>query len=146
MVVEHQGIFKRAPHQMGPPASVRFNTWLLQINPRPSTRPLHRATRSRCLFCQKPVGRSRGFSTSTARDKGSNQGAEGNFRSRLRGALHQTKIEWRPIPIGLGIGFLGFVQFYRIQRRERQKQDERDELQDAGNPKKRKRIRPSGPW
>ncbi len=77
------------------------------------------------------------------------------FRTRLRKALRNTKVEWRPIPVGLGIGFLGALHFYRVRRRERQKEEEQLRLAkengDAGDggPGKRKRkrrIRPSGPW
>lgn len=76
------------------------------------------------------------------------------FTSRLRKALKQTKIEWRPIPIAVGIGFLGLFQFYRIQQREQRRKLEELEEQSLdsndgnGNkrPRKRKRIKPSGPW
>lgn len=74
-----------------------------------------------------------------------------SFRSRLNSALKNTKIKWEPIPIALGVGFLGVWQMYRIQRRE--KHTQRDTGDDAenvvdqyGQPKKRERIRPSGPW
>lgn len=71
----------------------------------------------------------------------------GPFRYRLRTALRKTKIEWRPIPVTLGIGFLGLVQFYRIQRREKARQDEEEEEElNRQRPAKRKRVRPSGPW
>jgi phosphatidylserine decarboxylase len=74
-----------------------------------------------------------------------------SFRSRLNSALKNTKIKWEPIPIALGIGFLGAFQLYRIQRREKHTQAEGgngDEgaLDSQGRPKKRERIRPSGPW
>jgi hypothetical protein len=78
------------------------------------------------------------------------------FRSRLRTALRNTKIEWYPIPVGLGIGFLGFVQIYRIREREKARQEDIHDHEDTygsdpgeggdGRPRKRKRIRPSGPW
>jgi phosphatidylserine decarboxylase len=68
----------------------------------------------------------------------------------LNAALKSTKIEWKPIPIGLGIGFLGLVQFYRVQQREQRRQEEErngyGSGPDGGKPKKRERIRPSGPW
>jgi phosphatidylserine decarboxylase len=67
--------------------------------------------------------------------------------------LKKTKIKWEPIPIALGIGFLGAFQLYRIQRREKHTQagankDLPDEVtvDPQGRPKKRERIRPSGPW
>jgi phosphatidylserine decarboxylase len=72
-----------------------------------------------------------------------------SFRSRLNEALKNTKIEWKPIPVALGVSFLGAWQFYRVQRREKHTQRELDEAQEldpSGKPKKRERIRPSGPW
>jgi len=57
--------------------------------------------------------------------------------------------------VALGIGFLGGVQFYRIQQREKRRKEEEDEEarivdEERGDsrvrPKRRKRIRPSGPW
>ena len=75
------------------------------------------------------------------------------FGARLRAALKDTKIQWRPIPIGLGIASVGALQFYRIQTREKERrkqaQDEAEEEAQGDpkhKPKKRKRIKPSGPW
>jgi phosphatidylserine decarboxylase len=75
------------------------------------------------------------------------------FSSRLRAALRDTKIQWYHIPVGLGVGFLGFVQFYKVAAREREKQQQDAEATQgdysAGTetkPKRRKRIRPDGPW
>ncbi|KAF2277185.1 phosphatidylserine decarboxylase [Westerdykella ornata] len=65
-----------------------------------------------------------------------------SFRSRLNSALKNTKIEWKPIPIALGVTFLGAFQLYRIQRREKHIQSN----EGADIPRKRERIRPSGPW
>jgi phosphatidylserine decarboxylase len=76
--------------------------------------------------------------------------------------LGETKIKWYPIPVGLGIGFLGLVQFYKVNERERLRREV--EWEDEGyvattssgresgeggpgeRPKRRERIRPSGPW
>ena len=74
-----------------------------------------------------------------------------SFRSRLNSALKNTKIKWEPIPIALGVAFLGAWQVYRIQRRETHTQrdpgDDTETVVDQhGRPKKRERIRPSGPW
>jgi phosphatidylserine decarboxylase len=74
-----------------------------------------------------------------------------SFRFRLRAALKNTKLEWKPIPIGLGIGFLGLMQFYRVQAREKKRLEEEEEARYSGDedgtrPKKRPRVRPSGPW
>jgi phosphatidylserine decarboxylase len=71
------------------------------------------------------------------------------FGERLRKALRETKIQWYPIPVGLGIGFLGLIQFYRTNEREeaRDREDGRGEGKGlGGRPKKRRRIRPDGPW
>ncbi|KAK5166660.1 phosphatidylserine decarboxylase 1 [Saxophila tyrrhenica] len=80
-----------------------------------------------------------------------------SFGSRASDAWRKTPIKWQPIPIALGIAFLGVFQFYRIQERERRNQEEewiREHESNAGDdgdagplrPKKRQRIRPSGPW
>lgn len=77
-----------------------------------------------------------------------------SFASRASKAWSSTPITWKPIPIALGVAFLGAFQFYRIQQRERRKQEEYiDNLERSGgedegplNPKRRPRIRPSGPW
>ena len=110
----------------------------------------------RCIFCQQRTAARRQFSSSTVRRKASKNFERESFSSRLRTALRDTKIRWYPIPIGLGVGFLGFTQLYKQQQqRERIRQDEVDgsyhnsegEHHDKeGRPKKRKRIRPSGPW
>ena len=83
-----------------------------------------------------------------------------SFGTRLRKALSETKIKWYPIPVGLGIGFLGLGQLYRVNEREKARIREeeweddgvlkmsgsgRDE-ESSGRPKRRERIRPTGPW
>lgn len=101
------------------------------------------------VHCQRP------FSTTQRRCV---QGE--SFGTRLRRALGNTKIKWYPIPAALGIAFLGLGQLYRVNEREKAKlalegADDgvvnfsgtgADELDSQGRPKKRKRIRPSGPW
>lgn len=85
-----------------------------------------------------------------------------SFGTRLRKALGETKIKWYPIPAVLGIGFLGLGQAYRVNEREKARladeweddgyvkstgsggDSEREELR--GRPKRRERIRPTGPW
>ncbi|KAF1942956.1 phosphatidylserine decarboxylase [Clathrospora elynae] len=94
---------------------------------------------------------SRNFSSTRATCDKQNFHRKESFRSRLNSALKNTKIKWEPIPIALGIGFLGAFQLYRIQRREKHTQAEREKdeeraLDPQGRPKKRERIRPSGPW
>ena len=96
--------------------------------------------------------------SATARVYRQSQDGRESFGTRLRRALRETKIKWYPIPVGLGIGFLGLAQLYRVNEREKARQREEEE-NDAylksiggegndseGRPKKRKRIRPSGPW
>jgi phosphatidylserine decarboxylase len=90
----------------------------------------------------------RTFSTSRPRLE-QNFHRKESFRSRLNSALKNTKIKWEPIPIALGVAFLGAFQLYRIQRREKHTEAERrqgEETDSHGRPKKRERIRPSGPW
>ncbi|KAI9888747.1 MAG: phosphatidylserine decarboxylase 1 [Vezdaea aestivalis] len=89
----------------------------------------------------------RAFSNSARRSE--QESHDESFRSRLSSALRKTKIEWYPIPIGVGIGFLGLFQFYRIRERERTREDEegsQGQREGEKRPKKRKKIRPSGPW
>ena len=117
-----------------------------------------RAPSYTCIFCQSARSPVRRFTASARRNgEGHTAGSE-PFRTRLRASLRKTKVEWKPIPVALGIGFLGLVQFYRVRQREQRRQEEEDE--DArrelegrdtdeakqGRPKKRKRIKPSGPW
>ncbi|KAL8824826.1 MAG: hypothetical protein Q9191_004793 [Dirinaria sp. TL-2023a] len=109
---------------------------------------------NRCIFCQFTRTSARRFAASARQNQDTPN--SGPFRTRLRTALKKTRIEWRPIPVALGIGFLGGVQFYRVQRREKKRLEEEEETRLAeehdkdgdskGKPKKRKRIRPSGPW
>jgi phosphatidylserine decarboxylase len=74
---------------------------------------------------------------------------EESFSSRLGKAWRRTKIEWKPIPIGLGIGFLGFLQFLKVQAREgpiNEGVGSSGDIEPGKRPPKRERIRPSGPW
>ncbi|KAF4631796.1 hypothetical protein G7Y89_g6330 [Cudoniella acicularis] len=109
---------------------------------------------SQCIHrCHKP----RGFSSSPRQYRHRTDYKE-SFGTRLRRALGETKIKWYPIPVGLGIGFLGLVQLYRINEREKIKRREEESEDDGyvrsasnsegqvGRPKKRERIRPTGPW
>lgn len=74
------------------------------------------------------------------------------FSSRLRSRLAATPVKWRPIPIGLGIASLGVLQFFRIQQRRKEEEwfhtDAQQQVEENGKtkPRKRDRIRPSGPW
>lgn len=68
------------------------------------------------------------------------------FGSRLGSALKNTKVQWYPIPVGLGVGFLGLVQFYKTQAREKERRAQEEAGEPGLRPKKRERIRPEGPW
>ncbi|KAI4206029.1 MAG: hypothetical protein LQ346_001339 [Caloplaca aetnensis] len=105
-----------------------------------------RESRYTCIFCQRATFPSR-FPISPRLYSNGARPSQGSFRARLRTALQKTKVEWRPIPITLGIGFLGAIQFYRVRKREhdRDRAEEEEEKQNH-RPAKRKRIRPSGPW
>ena len=106
-----------------------------------------------CSSCQRARPSTRFSTSSSARD----QHRDKPFSSKLRTALRKTKIEWKPIPIGLGIGFLGAVQFYRVRVRDKKTHQQdinvqsgettyRDNGELQERPRKRERIRPSGPW
>ena len=111
-----------------------------------------------CVFCQSTRIASRRFAWSARQNQEGGASSGGPFRTRLRTSLRNTKVEWKPIPVALGIGFLGAVQFYRVRQREQRREIEEDEETRAQNeghgsgeeekskPKKRKRIKPSGPW
>lgn len=68
------------------------------------------------------------------------------FGSRLGSALRSTKVQWYPIPVGLGVGFLGLVQFYKTQAREKERREQEEAGEPGSRPKKRERTRPEGPW
>ncbi|CAL5866886.1 uncharacterized protein PFLUO_LOCUS1097 [Penicillium psychrofluorescens] len=78
-----------------------------------------------------------------------NNNGKGGFGSRLRFALRNTKVEWYPIPVGLGIGFIGLLQFYKAQRAERERlaRDAGGEDWENGRrPPRRPRVVPTGSW
>ena len=58
-------------------------------------------------------------------------------------AWRNTKVQWKPIPIGLGIAFLGLFQLWRIRRREGGA-EESNQQTDGRRPPKRPRIYPDG--
>ncbi|EHY57586.1 phosphatidylserine decarboxylase 1 [Exophiala dermatitidis] len=98
--------------------------------------------------CRTSYGRillqqRRNFRTTQRRWKAQRGDQKESFAARLGKAWRETKIEWKPIPIGLGIGFLGLLQFMRIRAREGGAQEGSSET-DGGRPPKRQRIYPSG--
>ncbi|KAK2813748.1 hypothetical protein FQN50_000146 [Emmonsiellopsis sp. PD_5] len=89
-----------------------------------------------------PISRRQFSSCRSWRQSGSGkEGPHGkeSFRSRLRTALGNTRIEWAPIPVGLGIAFLGLLQFFRTKNAEKERLEREEEAP-------RRRIRPTGPW
>jgi phosphatidylserine decarboxylase len=69
--------------------------------------------------------------------------------------LRNTKIEWYWLPATAGIAFIGGLQSYRMYATAQAKKEEEDnaslysdegEEEPGKKPKKRQRIRPSGPW
>ncbi|KAL2871868.1 phosphatidylserine decarboxylase 1 [Aspergillus lucknowensis] len=78
-----------------------------------------------------------------------NSSTKSTFGSRLRFALRNTKVEWYPIPVGLGIGLLGVLHYYKLQRNERlraeRETEARGESFDFSTPP-RPKTRLSGPW
>lgn len=60
---------------------------------------------------------SRLFSHSTRNNKNQKYRTK-TFTFKLRRALRNTRVQWRPIPVALGVGFLGIFQLYRIQRKD----------------------------
>ena len=106
-------------------------------------------------ICRRSISSPRRFTSSARRHEYQQQSGRGSFGSRLRTAWQDTKIEWYPIPVGLGIGFLGFAQLYKVRQREKLKEAEEEngralsapgDSGEGGKPKKRGKIRPSGPW
>lgn len=93
----------------------------------------------------------RSFYTAPSRQ---NQQQKDPFRSRLRTAWRDTKVQWYAIPTAAGIAFLGARQLYKVSENEKAKIEEEREAAsqengengEPGRPRKRKRIRPSGPW
>lgn len=120
---------------------------------RPRNAPLSRHVVLFRHTTRRNLPQSRSFVTSKCH---SQQHRKESFGSRLRTALANTKIQWYPIPVGVGIGFLGFLQFQRVRAREKARieeeqamygEEENGEANGNGRrPKRRPRIRPSGPW
>lgn len=111
-------------------------------------RPLWESYSFQSIACRTSYGRlqlqqKRHFRNTQRRWKEGKGDREESFASRLGKAWRETKIEWKPIPIGLGIGFLGLLQFMRIRAREGGAQEGSTETE-GGRPPKRQRIYPTG--
>ncbi|KAL2211903.1 phosphatidylserine decarboxylase [Sarocladium strictum] len=107
---------------------------------------LSRSTRvcSRCTPSHlQPTRRA----PNSIRSFASNSGKRPRFSQRLGEALRNSKVQWYPIPVGLGIGFLGLVQFYKVSSRESEKQRQLENGEfEEGTPVKRPRVKLEGPW
>src|SRR5271169_5722854 len=57
----------------------------------------------------------------------------GRFWTRLRRALRATKVEWYPIPIGLGIAYVAFAHLRKMRERGWQQPDGEDNPQSPRN-------------
>jgi len=122
------------------PRSLASQPWSLRQIPIPQPRSQR--------ICIDRFHGSRFFSSS-ARLYRQRQEYKDSFGTRLRKALAETKIKWYPIPVALGIAFLGVGQLYRVNEREKAKrrdEESEDDGESVGRPKKRERIRPTGPW
>lgn len=75
--------------------------------------------------------------------------SRGGFGSRLRFALRNTKVEWYPIPVGLGIGLLGLLHVYKSHREEKDqvsKSASGEGVENEQKPPRRPRVVPTGSW
>ena len=91
---------------------------------------------------RRHLPQTRAFRSSRCLRQEQRQRPEEPFNQRLGKAWRNTKIEWKPIPIGLGIGFLGLLTFYRARSRDTVHEGDSDG--DGKRVPKRERIRPSG--
>lgn len=115
----------------------------------PCAAPVDLVAVNRASITYRTYPQGRTFSTSKHCCKKPQGEDQGPFSKRLGKAWRNTKVEWYPIPVGLGIGFLGFLQFRRVQARAQAADTGENGYGDEDNgkrPPKRKKIRPSGPW
>ena len=71
------------------------------------------------------------------------------FSFKLKKALRNTKVQWRPIPVGLGIGFLGAFQLYRTKKKhDREKEEDEDSRRvgDSVQTRETPISSKAGPW
>lgn len=80
------------------------------------------------------------------KDNNNSENPKSGSWSRLRFALRNTKVEWYPIPVGLGIGLLGLLHFYKSQRGDRDRAVTDDDWENGSKPPRRPRVVPSGSW
>ena len=99
------------------------------------------------LYSTGHPGANSGANGSGSKGHTGTGGKRAGFGQRLRQALSKTKIEWYPIPVGLGIGFLAFSQFRKAARRPIDEEGHAVAVEESDSlGQKPKRIRPDGPW
>lgn len=96
---------------------------------------------SRQRLLQSRLPQRRSFSQTRCARQQRQHNEEGSFGSRLGKAWRNTRVQWKPIPVAVGIAFLGGFQLWRIQRRE---QHTLPPEEGGARPPKRQRIYPSG--
>lgn len=98
----------------------------------------------RSRHSQLPSLQKRQFSQSRWVRQQKQQHKEEGFSSRLGKAWRSTRVQWKPIPVAMGIAFLGGYQLWRIQRREKHTLPDDSSETGSTRPPKRQRIYPSG--
>ncbi|ODQ56037.1 phosphatidylserine decarboxylase [Saitoella complicata NRRL Y-17804] len=85
--------------------------------------------------------------TASSGSSGNSQGDQRGFYTRLRERLRNTKVEWYPIPVGLGIAVVAFTQYRKISDREHERiaHEGTDGHVDIQGPAG-ERVRSTGPW
>jgi hypothetical protein len=80
--------------------------------------------------------------------RGDDVGKGGKFWTRLRHALRATRIEWYPIPIGLGIAYVAFAHLRKMRERgwSSTPSDGDGDVQGSSNVKDRSDVKIHGPW
>ena len=69
-----------------------------------------------------------------------------SYGARMRRAWNSTRVTWYSIPVAAGIAFLGARQLYKRTRERARMGEQESGDEDGQSPKRRKKIRPSGPW
>ncbi|ETN46309.1 phosphatidylserine decarboxylase [Cyphellophora europaea CBS 101466] len=118
---------------------IAFRPTLVPPEVIPHASLLYRTRSSQVRTLQK-----RSFSSSRWVRQQKQRDDEGSFSSRLGKAWRNTRVQWKPIPVAMGIAFLGVYQLWRIQRREAHTQPPSSGPGSSDRPPKRQRIYPSG--
>ena len=71
---------------------------------------------------------------------------KGRFWTRLRRALRATKVEWYPIPIGLGIAYVAFAHLRKMRERGWSTPRTGTDQSPYPNTRDRNEVKVHGPW